>query len=117
ASISCSFPAMNVAPCVGVLASASGWYGRRRILTRSVSEDSNCPVSLCEKLPRRASGTGRFFLGPDRVVLASQLTVEPGPGIGPVTVRRGARDAEGIRRLLDRQPREIAQGHELRLDR
>src|SRR5262245_9630169 len=71
----------------------------------------------CEKPPRRASRAGSILRGPGAVVGATQLAVEPDPGVRPVAVRRGARDAEGLGRLLNGQPAEVAQGDEPGLDR
>src|SRR6516165_2600472 len=76
----------------------------------------NVTTSLCEKLPRRASALRRIFLGSGTVVRAAQLAIEPEPGVGPVTVRGGARDAEGLGRFLNGQPAEVTQGNELGLD-
>src|SRR4051812_30138930 len=49
--------------------------------------------------------------------LPVDFLVQPGPGVSPVAVRRGHGDAERPRRLLDRQPGEVAQLDELGLDR
>src|SRR6516164_2168911 len=58
---------------------------------------------------RRASRNSRLFW-------SVNLLVEPGAGVGPVAVGRGAGDVQTASGVLDGQPSEEAQLHQPRLD-
>src|SRR5262245_5315310 len=49
--------------------------------------------------------------------VAHDLLVQPGACVGPVAVRGGRGDAQGVGRLIDGQAGEVAQFDQVRLDR
>src|SRR5690242_1739906 len=71
----------------------------------------------CEKDGRRASPGREKSSAAGGLLLTGDRAVEPHLGIGPVTVRRGARDLECLGGLLDGQPGEVAQLDQLGLGR
>src|SRR5262249_58582347 len=61
-------------------------------------------------------GEGSAIGGPRAGVPASpQPLQQPGPDVAPLPVQRPLRQAEDLRRLGRRQPAEVAQQHDLRL--
>src|SRR5262245_21231046 len=63
---------------------------------------------------------GLFCLTPGRILsflgvgrFAEDLTADPRPGISPVSVRDGPRQAEGLGRLFYTHPSEVAELHKL----
>src|SRR5262249_14242495 len=74
-------------------------------------------TSMCVKRSGRASRSGWILRCIPRPLAAAELGVKPRPGIIPVASRGCTRDAEGPASLLDRQAGEVAELHQLGLDR
>src|SRR5437879_6214263 len=74
----------------------------------SPGTDTMVSKSISAKRPAKASKDFQKILEVPELP-AAYLVSKPGPGVGPVAVGRGGRDVEELRRLLAREPGEVAQ--------
>src|SRR4051812_20332843 len=80
------------------------------------SADAQSSAALNTTFTRSHWSGGRSFAGPLIGPSAlAQLTLEPRPGHGPLPLHGRRRDPQRLRRLLDAEPREVAQLHHPRL--